>query len=71
MNRFALDTVLEMVGNEMDALDEIFKSIQEELSEESLLSIKWEEMIADVRREAPTTWTLLHHASYTVHSSCC
>ena len=65
MNRFALDTVLEMVGNEMDALDEIFKSPQEELSEESLLSIKWEEMIADVRREAPTTWTLFHHASYT------
>ena len=65
MNKFALDTVLEMVGNEMDTLDEVFKSPQDELSEESLLSIKWEEMTADVCREAPTTWTLFRHAAYT------
>ena len=37
MNKFALD----MVGNEMDTLDEVFKSPQDELSEESLLSVKW------------------------------
>ena len=65
MNKFALDTVLEMVGNEMDALNEVFKSPQGELLEESLLSIKWEEMTADVCHEAPTTWTLFHHAAYT------
>ena len=65
MNKFALDTVLEIIGNEMGALDEVFKSPQSELSEESLLSIKWEEMTAEVRREAPTTWTLFRHAAYT------
>jgi hypothetical protein len=27
MNKFALDTVLEIVGNEMDALDDIFKPV--------------------------------------------
>jgi hypothetical protein len=43
----------------MDALDQVFKSPQGELSEESLLKIKWKEMSADVCREAPTTWTLL------------
>jgi hypothetical protein len=48
-----LDTVLEIVGNEMDALDDVFKSPQDELSEESLLSIKWKEMTADVCHEAP------------------
>ena len=37
MNKFKLD----MVENEMDTLDEVFKSPQDELSEESLLSIKW------------------------------
>ena len=65
MNKFALDIVLEILRNEMDALDEVFKSPQGELSEESLLSIKWEEMTADVRREAPTAWSLFRHAAYT------
>ena len=65
MNKFALDTVLEILRNEMDTLDEVFKSPQGELSEESLLSIKWEEMTADVRREAPTAWSLFRHAAYT------
>jgi hypothetical protein len=64
MNKFALDTVLEIVENEMDGLDEIFMSPQGELSEESLLSIKWDEMTANVRCEAPTTWTLFCHAAY-------
>jgi hypothetical protein len=65
MNKFALDTVLETVGYEMDALEGIFKSPQAELSEESLLKIKWKEMSADVNREAPTMWNLLRHATYT------
>jgi hypothetical protein len=65
MNKFALDTVLEVLGNEMDTLDEVFKSPQGELLEESLLSIKWKEMMADVRCEAPTTWTLFQHVAYT------
>jgi hypothetical protein len=36
MNKFALDTILEIVGDEMDALDNVFKLPQSELSEESL-----------------------------------
>ena len=37
------------------------------VSEESLLSIKWQEMTTDVRHEtlSPTTWTLFCHATYT------
>jgi hypothetical protein len=65
MKKFALDTILEIVGDEMDALDNVFKSPQSELSEESLLNIKWKEMTADVCCEAPTTWFLLRHAAYT------
>jgi hypothetical protein len=41
MNKFALDTVLETVGYKMDALEDVFKSPQAELLEESLLKIKW------------------------------
>ena len=39
INKLALDTILEVVGTGMDALNEVFKSPQDELSEESLLSI--------------------------------
>jgi hypothetical protein len=65
MNKFALDTILELVGDEMDALNDVFKLPQSELLEESLLNIKWKEMTVDVCHEAPTTWLLLHHTAYT------
>jgi hypothetical protein len=65
MNKFALDTVLELVEDEMGSLGNILSSPQSELSEDSLLDIKWKDMTASVSREAPTTWTVLRHAAYT------
>jgi hypothetical protein len=65
MNKFSLDTVLELVEDEMGSLGEVFSSPQSELSEESLRSIKWEGMATRVCHEAPTTWKLLRHAAYT------
>lgn len=65
MTKFAINTVFEVVDTEMGALNTIFSSPQDELSEESLLEIKWKDMMADVGREAPTTWALLRHAAYT------
>ena len=65
MNRFALETVTELVNEEMGTLDAIFISPQSELSEESLLSIRWNDLMDSVRREAPTIWELLLSAAYT------
>jgi hypothetical protein len=65
MNRFALETVLEIIEYEMGALGNVFNSPQSELSEEGLLDIKWKDMVASACHEAPTTWALLRHAAYT------
>jgi hypothetical protein len=64
MNRFALETVLELVNNEMGALDNVLASPQDELSEESLLEIKWKEMADHIHKTAPTTWSLLHQTAF-------
>jgi hypothetical protein len=66
MNKFALDTVFELVENEMGALDDVLGFPQSELSEENLLSIKWNDLRATICHKAPTTWALLRHAAYTV-----
>lgn len=65
MNKFALETALELVEDEMGALDDIFNSPQNELSEESLLDIKWTDLTASVSCNAPNTWALLRRAAYT------
>jgi hypothetical protein len=65
MNRFAIDVVLELIDSEMGGLSSVFSSPPGELSEDSLLGIRWKDMITCVSREAPTTWTLLHHTAYT------
>lgn len=64
INKFALESVKELVENEMDDLDDIFSSPQSELSEESLLSINWNDLMANVRCKSPTTWSLIRHAAY-------
>jgi hypothetical protein len=56
MNEFSLDTVFDLVDNEMGSLEDVFSSPQSELSEENLLNVKWKDMTATVQREAPTTW---------------
>jgi hypothetical protein len=63
MNTFALDTVCELIDKEMGALAKIMVSPSDKLSEETLLGIHWKELISEVNKAAPTTWTLLHHAA--------
>ena len=65
MDRFALETVSSTVSREMEALKPIVTSPQEELSEESLLSIKWKDMIDRVNRTAPVMWKLFRQAACT------
>jgi hypothetical protein len=65
MNKFALDSVLELIDNEMGDLDDILSSPQVDLSEENLLSIKMKDLMASVCHKAPTTSTLFRHAAYT------
>jgi hypothetical protein len=65
MNKFALESVLELVDNEMGALKDVLSSPQTELSEGALLSIKWKDLMASVCHKAPTTWALFCHAAYT------
>jgi hypothetical protein len=40
MNKFSLDTVFDLVDNEMGSLEDVFSSPQSELSEENLLNVK-------------------------------
>ena len=65
MDAWALDTVFETVDHEMDALKPIMDSPQQHLSEESLLGIKWQDVIQDVKASAPTTWSLFRRIAYT------
>ena len=65
MEEFAVATVSSIIDREMEALKPIMTSPQEELSEESLLSINWKDMIDQVNRAAPVTWRLFRNAAYT------
>jgi hypothetical protein len=64
MNNFALETVCELIGKEINALGDVLASPQDELSEDGLLSIKWGDIAAEVNQTAPTTWRLLRHVAY-------
>ena len=48
MNKFALDSVLELIKDEMGELEDELSSPQSDLSEETVLSIKWKDLIASV-----------------------
>jgi hypothetical protein len=65
MQSWAIETVCNTVDQEMAALKNTMDSPQQELTEESLLGIKWNDMINEVKINAPTMWTLFRHASYT------
>jgi hypothetical protein len=65
MEDFAVTTVSSIINREMEALKPIMTLPQDELSKESLLSIKWKDMIDRVNRAAPVTWRLFRYAAYT------
>jgi hypothetical protein len=56
MEDWALDTVCNVMGRELENLDEYLKFPQEELSQETLLAIKWDDLISNVKVLSPVTW---------------
>lgn len=65
MEDFALDTICNILDKESDSLEEYMKFPQEELSQEALLAIKWDDMISTVKILSPVTWKLFRHAAWT------
>jgi len=63
MNTFALQTVCELVDEEMGMFAKVMTSPPDDLSEESLLGIYWKELASEVSKAAPTTWSLFRHAA--------
>jgi len=65
MESWAKETVCKAMDIELRALTLAMSSPQDELTEESLLSIQWQDMIDKVKVKAPTVWYLLRHCAYT------
>ncbi len=65
METWALDTVCNVMGRELENLDEYLKFPQEELSQETLLAIKWDDLISNVKVSSPVTWRVFCHAAST------
>ena len=63
MNKFALDSVMELIEDEMGKLEDELSSPQSDLSEETLLSIKWKDLMASIQHKAP------HYMGFV--SACC
>ncbi len=64
LETWAVDLVLSRVNTEMQDLAPAMRSPPSQLSEESLLSIKMDDLIADIKKNAPTTWAVYRTASY-------
>jgi hypothetical protein len=65
MSEWALKTVQETINNEMKCLKPLMKSKPSDLTEESLLDIRLQDLIGEVSTTAPTLWKVLYHASHT------
>jgi hypothetical protein len=65
MNKWAVCTVSEAIGEEIQSLIPIMCSPQEELSEELLLSIRWGDLISEVKYLAPTLWSIICYTAHT------
>jgi hypothetical protein len=63
MEDWALDTVCDVLDKESDNLEEYLKFPQEELSQDMLLAIKWDDLISNMKILSPVTWKLFHHAA--------
>ncbi|THH33077.1 hypothetical protein EUX98_g1090 [Antrodiella citrinella] len=56
---------VDSVDDEMQSLGTIMDYPQSDLSEETLLAIRWEDLIDQTQDLAPTTWRLFRKAAYT------
>jgi hypothetical protein len=65
MSNWAVDTVSDMIDDEIQALDSTLSLPKGDLSEEMLLGIKWQELIEDTQTAAPTMWKVFRNAAYT------
>jgi hypothetical protein len=65
LNDWALDTVCNILDEELSLLKPTMSLPPQELSEEVLLSISWTVMIPEVQTEALTLWRLFRHTLYT------
>jgi hypothetical protein len=65
MTGWAIETVSDLIDDEIQALGPSLSLPREDLSEESLLAIKWQGLIEEVQSAAPTLWKVLRNASYT------
>lgn len=65
MDGWALDTICSVLDRELDALEDSQRFPQEELSQDALLAINWDDMISSVKTLAPVTWKLFRHAAST------
>jgi hypothetical protein len=65
MEDWALNTVCNVLDRESDNLKEYMKFPQEDLSQETLLAIKWDDLISNVKILSPVTWRLFRHAAST------
>lgn len=62
---FAVELVEDMLHREMVSVGRFMRSKPADLSEQTLLAIKWKEMIAEVQDKAPILWRLLRRCSWT------
>ena len=65
MTSWAIETVSDMIDDEIQALEPALTLPREDLSEESLLSIKWQDLVEQAQSTAPTLWKILRNASCT------
>ena len=65
LNDWALETICDTLDEELSILKPTMSLLQQDLSEEVLLSISWKEMIPEVKSKAPTLWKLFCYTLYT------
>ncbi|OBZ71409.1 hypothetical protein A0H81_08551 [Grifola frondosa] len=66
ITQFSLDCVQTVANREMCKVGQFMQRSPDELSEEELLAIKWDDLKQTVRAKAPTVWSLLRRCSWTV-----
>ncbi|EED84973.1 predicted protein [Postia placenta Mad-698-R] len=65
LTHWATSCVGDMVTKEMVKIGKVLHSELEELSEETLLAVKWESLTNTTKQEAPVLWQLLRQCAWT------
>ncbi|EED81818.1 predicted protein [Postia placenta Mad-698-R] len=65
LTHWAISCVGDMVTKEMVKIGKVLHSEPEELSEETLLAVKWESLTNTTKQEAPVLWQLLRRCAWT------